>query len=68
MERAHVRTRQLPPLQRGFERSRLEQQLVATAYELAVPIRRRSLPALQRSQGDESQQDPPPANTGGLSA
>ena len=49
MERAHVRTRQLPPLQRGFERSRLEQQLVARAYELAVPIRRQSLSAPQRS-------------------
>ena len=68
MERAHVRTRQLPPLQRGFERSRLEQQLVATAYELAVPIRRQLLSAPQRSPGDESQQDPPPASTGGLSA
>jgi len=34
-----------PPLSiaRGFERSRLEEQLVAAAYELAVPVVRRSL-------------------------
>ena len=43
MEHAHVRTRQLPPLQRGCERSRLEEQLVATTYELAAPIYRQTL-------------------------
>jgi hypothetical protein len=68
MERAHVRTRQLPPLQRGFERSRLEKQLIATAYELAVPVRRQSLPTPQRCQTDEARQDPPAIAQGGLSA
>jgi len=68
MERARVRTRQLPPLQRGFERSRLEEQLIATAYELAVPIRRQSLPAPQRPQGSAARQDQLPARTGGFSA
>lgn len=32
-----------PTIARGFERSRLEEQLVATAYELAVPLVRRSV-------------------------
>jgi hypothetical protein len=68
MERAHVRTRQLPPVQRGFERSRLETQLIATAYELAVPIRRQALPAPQRCLADEARQDPPATTQGGLSA
>jgi len=68
MERAHVRTRQLPSLQRGFERSRLEAQLVATAYELAVPIRRQSLSTPQRSEGGDARPDQPPATQGGLSA
>jgi hypothetical protein len=68
MERAHVRTRQLPPLQRGFERSRLEEQLVASAYELAVPLCRQALPTLQRSQGNDSRQDPLPIAQGGRSA
>ncbi len=68
MERAQVRTRQLPPLQRGFERSRLEEELVATAYELAVPICRQSLSTPQRSREDEARQDASSATKGGLSA
>jgi hypothetical protein len=37
------RSRAKPPqLTRGFERSRLEEQLLAAAYELAVPVVRRS--------------------------
>ena len=68
MERAHVRTTQLLHLQRGFERSRLEEQLVATAYELAVPLRRQSLSAPQRARGDAVQKDPPATTPGGLSA
>ena len=68
MERAHVRTRQLPLLQRGFERSRLEEQLIATAYELVVPVRRQALPTPQCCQADEARQDQPPTTTGGLSA
>lgn len=66
MERAHVRTRQLPPLQRSFERSRLEEQLIATAYQLVVPLRRLSTP--QHSRGDEARQDQPPLSQGELSA
>ena len=68
MERAHVRTRQPLPLQRGFERSRLEEQLVVTAYELAVPIRRQSLSEPQRARGDAARKDQPPTTPGGLSA
>ena len=68
MERARVRTRQLLNLQRGFERSRLEDQLVAAAYELALPIRRQALPATQRVQEDEAPKDQPPTAHGGLSA
>jgi hypothetical protein len=42
---AHHRRRARPPLgiARGFERSRLEDQLVAAAYELTVPLVRRPL-------------------------
>ena len=68
MERAHIRTRQLPPLQRGFERSRLEHQLIAMAYELAVPVRRQALPTPQCCQADEARKDPPATAQGGLSA
>jgi hypothetical protein len=68
MERAHVRTRQLPPLQRSFEGSRLEEQLIASAYELAVPIRRQPLPTPQRSPVADACLDPSPLTTGGFSA
>jgi hypothetical protein len=68
MERAHVRTRQLPLLQRGFERSRLENHLIATAYELAVPIRRQTLPTPQRCQTDDAREDSTVTAQGGLSA
>ena len=68
MERAHVRTRQLPPLQRGFERSRLEEQLIATAYELAVPLCRQSLSTPPRSGEDPTRQVPSSATQGELSA
>ena len=64
MERAHVRTRQLPPFQRSFERSRLEEQLLATAYELALPVHRQSLPAGQRT----ARREQPSTHKGGLSA
>jgi hypothetical protein len=68
MERAHVRTRRLPPLQRSFERSRLEEQLVAAAYELAIPIRRLSLSNPQRHRADAARPNPPSTAQGGLSA
>ena len=44
----HHRRRAGPPLgiTRGFERSRLEDQLVADAYELTVPLVRRPLSSL----------------------
>ncbi len=68
MERARVRTRQLPPLQRSFERSRLEEQLIATAYELAVPLHRQVLSTPQRSPSNAAGSDQPPAPSGELSA
>jgi hypothetical protein len=45
MERAANRARTIMNLERGFEGSRLEGQLVAAAYELVAPIIRRSLPS-----------------------
>ena len=43
-----------PTVARGFERSRLEEQLVATAYELAVPLVQRSVsPEAAADQGEE---------------
>ncbi len=68
MERAHVRTRRLLNLQRGFERSRLEDQLVAAAYESALPIRRQALPTTQRAPEEEVPNDQPSTTHGGLSA
>ncbi len=68
MERPHVRTRQLPPLQRSCERSRLEEQLVATAYELAVPLYRQTLSTSRHCRGDKASQEQSGARKGGLSA
>ncbi len=68
MERAHVRTRRLLNLQRGFERSRLEDQLVAAAYEVALPLRRQALPTTQHGPEDEVAKDQELAIQGGLSA
>jgi hypothetical protein len=68
MERARGRTRQLLNLQRGFERSRLEDQLVAAAYEWAFPIRRQVLPTTRPAQEDEVPKDQPATTQGGLSA
>jgi hypothetical protein len=45
MERAADRARTILNLERGFEGSRLEGQLVAAAYELVAPVIRRSLPS-----------------------
>ncbi len=44
MRPPHVRRPRPRALARLFERSRLEPQLVAAAYELAVPVIRRALP------------------------
>ncbi len=49
MPTTHARTRSPGQLQRGYEGSRLEAQLVATAYELALPICRQLLSRPQRS-------------------
>ncbi len=68
MERAHARTTQALQVQRGFERSRLEEQLVVTAYELVVPVPRYALSTRLRSEDGASRQDRPPASKGGLSA
>lgn len=45
MEHVRARTKQPLCLQRHFERSRLEGELMAGAYELAVPRRHQALPA-----------------------
>ncbi len=49
MPTTHPRTRPPWQLQRGYEGSRLEAQLIATAYELALPIRRQPLSRPHRS-------------------
>jgi hypothetical protein len=49
---AHSRTRPPWHLQRGYEGSRLEAQLIATAYELALPIRSQPLSRPHRSSSD----------------
>jgi len=68
MDRAHVRTKQFLNLRRGFECSRLEDQLIAAAYEWALPIRRQSLPTASRTRQVEVSKDQPSTATGGLSA
>ena len=52
MPTTHARTRPPGQLQRGYEGSRLATQLIATAYELALPIRRQPLSRPQRSLGN----------------
>jgi hypothetical protein len=44
MPRAENKTRKLLKVERGCERSRLEGQLLAAAYDLATPLLRRALP------------------------
>jgi hypothetical protein len=71
---AHHRRRARPPLgiTRWFERSRLENELVAAAYELSVPLVRRTPPSWHADRpemaggaGDEMQR---PRSAGGLTA
>jgi hypothetical protein len=67
------RTRARPSLQitRGFERSRLDELLLAAAYELAAPVVRRLLPqpasAGRKGKTDKVDRNPSRAN-GGLGA
>jgi hypothetical protein len=68
MQRTRLRPRQLPPLQRSFERSRLEEQLVGTAYELVVPIPRPSLSPRPCPSDDATRPQQSPVTNGGLSA
>jgi hypothetical protein len=67
MERIDIRTKRLLNLQRIFELSRLEDQLVAAAYELALPIRRQPL-STTRPHEDEIPKGQSPSTQGGLSA
>ncbi len=68
MERARARTKRAVQVQRSFERSRLEDDLVAAAYELAVPVPRRSRSFAQQRARNASLPPPPPASTGGFPA
>ena len=68
MPTARPRTRPPLHLQRGCERSRLEAQLVAAAYELAVPIRRRPLSRPQRPRAKDPVSQPSPVPRQGVSA
>ena len=51
MPRAENETRKLLKVERGWERSRLEEQLLAVAYDLVTPLVRRVLPL---PSGDQS--------------
>jgi len=68
MERARARTKRSVHLQRDFEHSRLEDALVAAAYELAVPVRRRPQSSAQRRATNPSLPPRQPPLTGGSSA
>ena len=68
MDRAHARTKRTVRLQRDFERSRLEGDLVATAYELAVPVPRRPLSSARRRAANSSLPPQQQPLTGGSSA
>jgi hypothetical protein len=66
------RTNRLLKIERSCERSRLESQLLATAYELLTPILRRALPrppgAHHPDGSDASTEELPQARTGGNKA
>ncbi len=66
MDRAHARTKRTLRVQRAFERSRLEEHLIAAAYELAVPPLRRARPAVQRSATNGSPPSQPLPLAGGF--
>ncbi len=68
MERARARTKRALHLQRDFERSRLEDELVAAAYEMAVPVQRRCRSTAKRPATNAPQTHQPPPMAGGYSA
>lgn len=68
MKRARAQTNRSVHLQRDFERSRLEADLVATAYELAVPVQRRPSTTAQQRAADSSRSPQSSPLTGGFSA
>jgi hypothetical protein len=68
MERAPVRTRAPRALQRRFEPSRLQGDLIAAAYARAVPIRRQRLPTAQRPAPDVRPNGPSPTTPAGVPA
>jgi len=59
--------RQVLPIERRFEGSRLEPALLASAYEQAVPLLRRPRRAPRRAASATAATQPPPplATTGG---
>ena len=65
MARAPARTQRTLRVQRRFERSRLEDDLVAAAYQLAVPVPRRSQ---RRPDPKASLPASQPRSSGGFSA
>jgi hypothetical protein len=64
MERVRARTKRPLCLQRHFERSRLEGQLIAGAYELAIPLRCQALPSPSRPGTDGVSNNPSPISKG----
>jgi hypothetical protein len=68
MEQTRVRTQRPLPVQRVCERSRLEDNLVAAAYELAAPVLRRSRSTSRRRSTNSSPHSQPASSAGGFSA
>ena len=68
MKRVRARTKRTVQVQRSFEQSRLQDELVAAAYELAVPVRRASRSSAQRRATDSSLPPQPSSTSGGVSA
>lgn len=68
MQRPRARTTRPLQVQRGFERARLEDDLVAAAYALAVPIQRRSRSSAGRHATSSTSSPQQSAPAGGLSA
>jgi hypothetical protein len=71
MPRAENRTRKLLKIERACERSRLEGQLLAAAYDLVAPLLRRSLstsPAGQPTGSPTAAAPAAPPRTGGSHA
>ena len=67
-DRAPARSKHPLRLQRGWERSRLEADLLAAAYELLVPLPRQPVPAAKQRIVTDANPDSPSRPSKGASA